>query len=351
MKILVTGISGRIGANLALALIGAGHEVRGLVWPKDRRLEKLKRLDAKLIEGDLTDPDDVERAARGADAICHLGAAFQGGGPFSSQDYFETNVRGTFNVLECALRHSDRLAHVFYASTDAAYEKYVPGGMRQPIREDETTVAPVGWYALSKILGEEMCLGYHRRYGLPVTAFRFAMTLAGDEILDWAQFRLSHWLQVYEGKHGETEGQVYKELQRLSGDGERLLVARDTEGRSFKKHIADVRDIVLGFLSALGKETAIGETFQLAGPAPFTWEEAVPYLTQKLGMEYVDVRLAGHVPTYYEFDLSKAKRLFGYQPAFDIFKMIDSAIAFRHGEVTDLLPTHIPERGGGSDAL
>ena len=39
MKILVTGISGRIGANLAKALSDAGHEVRGLVWANDRRLE------------------------------------------------------------------------------------------------------------------------------------------------------------------------------------------------------------------------------------------------------------------------------------------------------------------------
>ena len=44
MHILITGISGRIGANLAKALMEAGHTVRGLVWSNDRRLDKLAAL-------------------------------------------------------------------------------------------------------------------------------------------------------------------------------------------------------------------------------------------------------------------------------------------------------------------
>jgi len=59
MKILVTGISGRIGANLAKALIEAGYEVRGLVWTKDLKLKKLEGLPVELIEGSLVEPADV----------------------------------------------------------------------------------------------------------------------------------------------------------------------------------------------------------------------------------------------------------------------------------------------------
>ena len=81
MKILVTGISGRIGANLAKALVEAGHEVRGLVWANDRRLDKLTALNVELIEGTIENPADVDKAVAGVDAICHLAAAFQGGGP------------------------------------------------------------------------------------------------------------------------------------------------------------------------------------------------------------------------------------------------------------------------------
>ena len=51
MHILVTGISGRIGANLAKSLLEAGHTVRGLVWERDRRLEKFATMDVELLEG------------------------------------------------------------------------------------------------------------------------------------------------------------------------------------------------------------------------------------------------------------------------------------------------------------
>jgi nucleoside-diphosphate-sugar epimerase len=341
MLVLVTGVSGRIGANLAKSLIEIGHEVRGLVWTHDLRLEKLRGLAVEVMEGDLRNPADVDRAVEGVDAICHLGAAFQGGGPFTEEGYFAINLRGTFNVLEAARRKSDGLRHLFYASSDALYDKYVPGGMRQPIREDETPLRPRGWYALSKALGEQMCLGYYHTYGLPVTSFRFALTVAGDEILEYRQFYLRHWLQAYEGRQGEPASNVRKALQASAGDVNTLLLARDGRGRPYKKHIADVRDIVLGLTSALGVDAINGETVQLAGPVPYTWAEAIPYLAEALGLGYVDVRLAGQTPTYYEFDLDKARRLFGYQPRFDIYGMIDSAIACRRGEATGVIPTHL----------
>ena len=88
MKILITGITGRIGGNLAAQLVEQGHRVRGLVWPKDPRVEKFEGIDLELIEGSLTEYEDVEKVTHGVDVIYHLGAAFQGGGPFKDNDYF-----------------------------------------------------------------------------------------------------------------------------------------------------------------------------------------------------------------------------------------------------------------------
>ncbi len=345
MNILVTGISGRIGANLAKAFVEAGHTVRGLVWANDRRLDKLTALNVELIEGTIENPADVDKAVAGVDAICHLAAAFQGGGPFTNQQYFDINVRGTFNMLEAARQHAPNLQHFFYASTDAIYEKYIPGGMTVPIQEDTMKIAPVGQYAITKYLGEEMCRGYYRTYHLPITIFRFALALAGDEVLNFSQFYLSHWLKVYENLSGAAAAQVRAQLQQLRPASEEaaqkcLLVARDENGRTYKKHVADVRDIVRGFTDALGKPGAVGEVFQLAAPTPYTWEETIPYLAQKLGVDYVDVRLAGHMTTFYEFDMRKGQRLFGYQPSYDMGKMIDDAIAFRAGQATGVIPTH-----------
>ncbi|MEZ4677594.1 MAG: NAD(P)-dependent oxidoreductase [Caldilineaceae bacterium] len=344
MKILITGIAGRIGANLAKSFLDAGHTVRGLVWTHDRRPEKLANLPIELLEGTITDMADVERAVMGVDAICHLAAAFQGGGPFTNEQYFEINVRGTFNMLEAARQYAPHLQHFFYASSDAIYEKYIPGGMTEPIREDNMKIAPGGQYALTKYLGEELALGYQRNFGVPVTVFRFALVVAGEEILKFPQFYLHHWRKAYANRPGAVAAAVRTELERLApadAAADRcLLIARDEHGRSYKKHIADVRDIVQGFTDALGKPTVAGQIFQLAAPQPYTWEETIPYLAEKLGVPFIDLRLPDNTPTFYEFDITKGRRLFEYQPQWDIFHMIDDAIATRDGAGSSVIPVY-----------
>lgn len=100
------------------ALIEAGHTVRGLVWANERRLEKLADLPVELIEGTITNRVDVEEAVAGVDSICHLAAAFQGGGPFTNEQSFEINVRGAFTMLEATRQQTKPLQRFCYASTD-----------------------------------------------------------------------------------------------------------------------------------------------------------------------------------------------------------------------------------------
>jgi UDP-glucose 4-epimerase len=325
MNILITGVTGRIGANLAAVLVKQGHQVRGLVWPRDPRVDKLGGLGLELQYGSLTEPEDARKALDGMDAVYHLGAAFQGGGPFSEEEYFEINVRGTFNMLEAARKQSGLRQFVF-ASTDAVYEKYVPGGIEAPIREDEMPRRPKGWYSLSKSVGEELCNGYYRTYSLPVTILRFCLVVGAGEILDFYQFYLSKLKSAQ------------PELEPLWSGEERLVLLKDERGRPFKKHIADVRDIVHGCACALGKPKAIGETFQLAGPEPFTWDQAIPYLSERLNISHIEAVPNGP-PTFYEFDLSKSRKSLGFSPQYDIFRMIDDALAFREGRDIGVLPT------------
>ncbi len=323
MHILVTGITGRIGANLAAKLLGDGHRVRGLVWSRDPRVENLKKMGVELEDGSITKPADLARAVEGVEVIYHLGAAFQGGGPFTDEEYFEINARGTFNVLEAA-RSASGLRQLLFASSDALYDKYVPGGMERPITEDCPRL-PRGAYALSKALGEELCLGYARSYAVPVTVLRFAMVRAADEILSFPQFFLS-----------QTKD-TYGELAALWQGEEQLVVLKDSRGRPFKKHIADVRDIVHGCLCALGKERALGAVYQLAGPRAFTWDEAVYRLAELLNLPVLEASVQG-VPTHYEFDLGKAQREIGFDPRFDMVQMISDALRYQRGEDLGVLP-------------
>lgn len=328
MKILITGITGRIGATLARRLASEGHTLRGLVWPQDRQTGRLADLPVEWVEGSLTQAVDCLRAVDGVEAIYHLGAAFQAGGPFTRDDYFEINVRGTFNMLEAALAQ-EGLAHFAFASSDALYDKYLPGGMTAPIREDETPLAPGGDYALSKLLGEDLVRGYGRSHGLPVTIFRFAMTIGGAEPLTWGQFYARHWLGVYARKTSAPALAIREQLAAaLDKDAETLVLARDEHGRSYKKHVAYAEDITAGLAALPGRSQAVGATIQLAGPQAFTWEEAIPYLAQKLGRPFLDLRLVEQIPTYYEFDLTRSRELLDFAPGYSIQRMIDTALEF-----------------------
>ena len=96
----------------------------------------------ELEYGTITDMDDALRATDGVDAVYHMAAAFQGGGPFTNEEYLDINVKGTFNMLEAA-RHHERVRHFIQASTDAQYGGHqVDQSGGELIKEDETPARP-----------------------------------------------------------------------------------------------------------------------------------------------------------------------------------------------------------------
>ena len=119
---------------------------------------------------------------------------------------------------------------------------------------------------------------------------------------------------------------------------EKLIILRTKDGRSFKKHIAEVRDITDGCLCAFNNSKSFGETFQLAGPKPFSWEDTIPYLSKKLNLPFVEGTPEGP-PTFYEFDISKSKNILGFNPKYDIKEMIEEALKFKSGKSSNILPT------------
>ena len=92
MNILITGITGRIGTNVANFLIKSGHSVTGFSWSKDQKIKKMEKLGCEIVVGDLENYDDVSRAVADNEVVLHMGAAFQSGGPFSPNQYFDINT-------------------------------------------------------------------------------------------------------------------------------------------------------------------------------------------------------------------------------------------------------------------
>lgn len=166
MRVLVTGGAGFIGTNLVRRLQSAGHEPVAFDDFSTGLESNVAGLDVEVIRGSLVDPESVARAARGVDAIAHLGA--RGSVPRSIEfpvATHEANATGTLNVVEAARRSS---TYVVMSSSSSVY-----GANPLLPKIERTWTQPLSPYAASKLAGEGYMLGYQASYGLPTLVLRF----------------------------------------------------------------------------------------------------------------------------------------------------------------------------------
>jgi dihydroflavonol-4-reductase len=151
MKALVTGATGFVGAAVARALLREQWQVRVLARRgSDRR--NLKSLDVEVSEGDLTDPDSLQRAAQSCDGLFHVAADYRLGARDPAELY-RTNVEGTRNVLSAA--HRSGVKRIVYTSSVATIGIPADGtpGDEQSANSLENMI---GHYKRSKYLAEEV---------------------------------------------------------------------------------------------------------------------------------------------------------------------------------------------------
>ncbi len=179
MKIFITGTSGFIGFHLARRLLGDGHDVLGFDGLTDYYDPALKRRRRGLlesfpgfhsIEAMIEDQDLLHRAVLefGPDIIVHLAA--QAGVRYSlenPQAYVDSNLVGTFNLLEAARLARPR--HLLFASSSSVYG----GNRNMPLAEADRADFPLSLYAATKKAGEAMSHAHSHLYGIPTTCFRF----------------------------------------------------------------------------------------------------------------------------------------------------------------------------------
>lgn len=179
MRYLVTGTAGFIGFHLARRLLEDGHTVVGFDGMTDYYDVALKRKRHAILEqserftaviGMLEDADALDRAAAIArpDVIVHLAA--QAGVRYSLENprsYIDSNIVGSFNVLELAKRLKPR--HLLLASTSSVYG----GNEKVPFSETDRADEPMSIYAATKKSMEVLAHSYAHLFGVPTTAFRF----------------------------------------------------------------------------------------------------------------------------------------------------------------------------------
>jgi len=162
--VVVTGVAGFVGSNLARRLLDRGYTVKGI---DNLSAGTLENVDGRVEfhEADIRNPE-IYPLFEGADAVFHLAAKTCL--PECVNKPLEAasmNVLGTLNVLEAA-----RIADVgkfIYADTSAEYE----GIHEFPTREEE--IRPIGVYAASKHSGAAFCESYRELHGMNVTIVRY----------------------------------------------------------------------------------------------------------------------------------------------------------------------------------
>ncbi len=179
MKIIVTGAAGFIGCELALRLLGEGHDVTGIdcftpyydVRLKHDRVARLTPFDTFTLETiRVEDEAEMTRVFRSVrpDMVIHFAA--QAGVRYSldhPRAYIDANIVGSFNVIDLARQHDVR--HLVLASTSSAYG----ANQKFPFEERDAAPHPLTIYAATKLAAELIAHSHAHLYGVPTTALRF----------------------------------------------------------------------------------------------------------------------------------------------------------------------------------
>lgn len=177
--VLVTGSAGFIGFHLSRELIAAGFRVVGVDAMTSYYDTELKRRRHALLresnqfsaeEFDILDFERLREFALAArpEVIVHLAA--QAGVRYSLEQprtYIDTNITGTFNVMECARELA--VEHLLMASTSSVYG----ANEAMPFTETDKADTPLTIYAATKKANEAMGHSYAHLWNLPTTLFRF----------------------------------------------------------------------------------------------------------------------------------------------------------------------------------
>ncbi len=294
--ILVTGGAGFIGSHVVERLLSEGSRVVVLdnfdsFYDPAIKRDNLSRAMAdprfRLVEGDIRDEKTVERLFReeSIEAVFH--SAARAGVRPSIKDpvlYHDVNLNGTTRLLEAACRV--RAKNFVFASSSSVYGV----ANRQPFREEDPADFPISPYAATKRAGELLGYTYHHLYGIPVVCLRF--------------------FTVY-GPRQRPEMAIHK-FTRLIDRGEPVPIYGDGTSRRDYTYIADaVEAVTRAVMNPMPFEIInIGES-QIT-----SLSNLVARIEKALGKKAEIKRMpdqAGDVPLTYA-EISKAKRLLGYEP-------------------------------------
>ena len=296
MKVLVTGGAGFIGSHTTERLLRDGHQVAILDCFNDYYNPAIKRANVRgfadkvqIFEEDLRDSAAVEKVISQVkpDAVIHL-AARAGVRPSIEQPelYIDTNIKGTFYLLEACRKHGCK--RFVFASSSSVYgvNKKVPFAEEDPILQ---TISP---YAMTKMAGEQICSNYSQLYAIRTVCLRFFTVYGPRQRPDLAISKFTRAIE--DGKPIDKYG----------------------EGHT-KRDYTFISDIVDGIISALNYNgDPLCSIFNLGGSQTVSLNELIATIEKSVGGKAIINQMPeqpGDVPLT-SADVSKANRDLNFKP-------------------------------------
>ncbi len=287
MRCIVTGAAGFIGSHLVDALLAEGHSVLGIDDLSTGRTKNLASASAnsafQFLEKNIRDLSKSDLALESCDWFFHLaGRADLVPSIVNPEDYFQVNVEGTFRALQLARELG--VKRFLYAASSTCYG--IPDTYPTP---ETAPCKPEHPYALTKLMGEEMVMHWHRVYQLPAVSLRL--------------FNVYGPRSRTTGAYGAVFG-VF--LRQKLGGVPFTVVGDGSQTRDF----TFVSDVASAFV-ATAKSNSSGEIMNVGSGHTY----AVNRLVELLGGEKTFIPRRPGEPDCTFADTSKIRARVGWQPS------------------------------------
>ena len=320
-KALVTGGTGFIGSHLIEALLQAGWEVRCLSRETSSR-QFLPRDKIEIVIGDLGDRDSLKKSLDGVNTVFHLAGRIKGR---RRKDFFDTNRRGTKNLLESVRECANDLSRFIYVSSLSAAGPSPDGHL---LTEDDGA-RPVSFYGESKLAAERETARF--RDDFPIVVLRPAAVYGPRDTETLRVIKLAGWGLRFQPGRADNRFSAVHVTDLVTA----ILLAAENPGRGL--HTYFIGD---------GKEYTWKETFDILASllerktikltVPWAPARATVHLLARLfprspaGFALDKLREMRH--NYWVCDVSRAREELGFNPRYDLRSGLSETIRWYRTE-------------------
>lgn len=307
MKLLVTGLTGKVGAHFLPAFKATP---RFSQWSM-RAICHNRGIDdptVEVVRGSLSDAAMVRAAFAGVTHVLHMAAVKE-----SPDLAMDVGVKGMFNLLE-AFRASPTAQQFVLIGGDCSvghiFHRY-----EEPITEAAPRRAYPGCYALTKVIEEVMLEQYRIQYGLNGCCLRAPWIMEKDDFRHVLSFREQFggpdWSDLL------SAGDIDKFAR-----AEAIPLLQDQTGAPLKRNFVHVSDLVSAILVVLDNPAAAGQLFNISMDRPVDYAEVAHHLRATRGLPSAPVATPYHSNW---LDNAKARKVLGWRPLVDLAELIDRA--------------------------